>query len=353
MLHNLNFNGSDYIIGVWMWGSTIADAGENGAETVMSKCAEMGITDVYLLVKGTGGKLGYLNTAYSDNLVRKERDILSEAICAAHSRNIRLHAWICNMEDSAYKAAHPDAGMWHYLRGRDSDKINLYDEGYRAYMSNVAHELASYDIDGLHLDYIRYNHITNGWSERDISALKAMGMDIERAKELIETTFGYHGRTADSRYIFDAYRQGDETARLIALYRRNNVKEYAKTLISAAKSVKPSLTVSAATMPEGAYDQAFADLHYGQNYRDAAELYDYICPMSYSTSYGKDEFWVEEISKNAADMGNKVVTGLQAFDNATPERVTAEKNGIFRIMKTEEYSEKILGINLFRFGTLK
>jgi len=336
-----------------MWGSSIADRGENGAETVMSRCAEMGITDVYLLVKGTGGKLGYLKTAYSDNLVRKERDVLQEAIDAAHSRGIRLHAWICNMEDSAYKAAHPDSGMWHYTRGLDSDKINLYDAGYRDHMARIARELAEYDIDGLHLDYIRYNHITNGWSETDLSAIKAMGADIDRAKELIEVTFGYNGRSADGDYIFNAYRNGDETARIIALYRRNNVKEYAKALISAARSVKPNLTVSAATMPEGAYDLAFADLHYGQNYRDAAELYDYICPMSYSSSYGKDGLWVGKVAESAADMGNRVVAGLQAFDKATPERVTTEIDDIRDIMKSEEYYGKVLGYTFFRFGTLE
>ena len=99
-------------------------------------------------------------------------------------------------------------------------------------------------------------------------------------------------------------------------------------------------------MPEGAYDEAFADLHYGQNYRDAAELYDYISPMAYSTSYGKDEFWVGKLSKNASLLGNKVVAGLQAFDNATSDRLNAEIQDIFKVMKTEKYSEKILGTPL-------
>ena len=106
-------------------------------------------------------------------------------------------------------------------------------------------------------------------------------------------------------------------------------------------------------MPEGAYDEAFTDLHYGQNYRDAAELYDYICPMSYSTSYGKDGIWVGNVAKSAADMGNKVVAGIQAFDKAKPERIAAEKDDIGSIMTTAEYSGKILGINYFRFGTLE
>jgi uncharacterized lipoprotein YddW (UPF0748 family) len=101
------------IVGKWMWGSTIADLGSDGAEIMMSKCADEGITDVYLLVKGTGGKLGYLNTQYKNLLTRANRDVLQETIDAGHKRGIRIHAWICVVEDESYKSLHPDAGMWH------------------------------------------------------------------------------------------------------------------------------------------------------------------------------------------------------------------------------------------------
>ena len=95
---------STAIVGKWLWGSTVADLGADGAEIMMSRCASEGITDVYLLVKGTGGKLGYLKTQYTDILTRKNRDVLQETIDAAHKRGIRVHAWICVVEDETYKA---------------------------------------------------------------------------------------------------------------------------------------------------------------------------------------------------------------------------------------------------------
>lgn len=340
------------IVGEWMWSSTIANMGENGAEIMMQRCAETGITDVYLLVKGTSGTLSYLKTKYTDNLARKNRDVLQEAIDAAHKRGIRVHAWICNMEDSAYKASHPDAGMWHYIRERDNDKINLYDEGYRKYMTTVAAELAEYDIDGLHLDYIRYNHLANGWSENDLAALKAMGANIDRVRELIETTLGYNGKTANSNYVFNAYNSGDKDAKIIAQYRRNNVKEYAKAVIDAAKKVNPNLIISAAMMPEGSYNEAYGDLHYGQSYDDAAELYDYVCPMAYSTNYGQSETWIVNIAKKAIDKGNNVVMGLQAYENATTARLTAEVKNMRNLMKDAKYGEGAFGFVFFRAGTL-
>lgn len=340
------------IIGEWMWGSTIAEMGADGAEKIMTRCAEMGITDVYLLVKGTGGKLGYLNTQYKNALSRTNRDVLQEAIDAAHARGIRIHAWICNVEDAYYKSLHNDAGLWHYIRQRDNDYICLYDAGYREYMCNIAAELAAYDIDGLHFDYIRYNHLANGWSEADIAALKEMGANIDRVKELVETTFGYHGKTANSNYIFNAYSKGDPDALIIAEYRRKNVREYAKAVINAAKAVNPNLIISAATMPEGAYEKSFAHLHYGQSYEDAAQLYDYICPMSYSTNYGKNDSWVATLAKNSIDMGNKVVMGLQAYDKATSARMMTEIQSLRTLMDTQKYGDSVLGAVIFRTGTV-
>jgi len=339
---------SAFIVGEWMWGSSIADAGLDGAAKILSRCAEMGITDVYLLVKGTGGKLGYLRTKHTDILSRTERDILQEAVSAAHACGIRLHAWICNMEDSAYKAAHPEAGMWHYIRERDNNCINLYDSGYRAHMADIAAELAAYDIDGLHFDYIRYNHLTNGWSEADFAALAEMGADLGRVRELIETTFGYHGHTADNSAVFNAYRNGDRDARLIAEYRRTMVREYAASIIAAVRSVRKDLIISAATMPEGAYSEPFAALHYGQDYRDAASLYDYICPMAYSTGYKKDESWLNTIAENSIGMGNRVVMGVQAFGGVSTERLMSETERIRSIAKDEQWKDGMRGFVFFR-----
>lgn len=341
------------IVGKWIWGSTIADLGTDGAEIMMGRCASEGITDVYLLVKGTGGKLGYLKTQYTDILARANRDVLQETIDAAHKRGIRVHAWICVVQDETYKSRHADAGMWHYIRERDNNFITPYDEGYREYIGNVAKELAKYDIDGLHFDYIRYNHNANGWSEKDLENLAAMGANVERVKELVETTWGYHGRKADSDYIFNAYRNNDLDAVIIAQYRRNNVKELAKHIIDEARSVNPNLIFSAATMPEGAYEKAYSDLHYGQNYDNAAELYDYICPMAYSTNYGKTDDWVITIAKNSIDKGNRVVMGIQVFDAVTSTRIMAEMENIRKLMKDSKYGSGMLGTVFFRSGTFE
>ena len=341
------------ILGKWIWANTVAELGEDGAEIITARCVEEGITDLYLLVKGTGGKLGYLKTQYTDILSRTNRDVLQEMIDSAHKRGIRLHAWICVMRDETYKAAHPEAGLWQYIRGRDNTTITPYDEGYREYIGNVAKELAAYDIDGLHFDYIRYNHNANGWSEKDFENLAAMGANIDRVKELVETTWGYNGRTENSNYLFNAYKNNDPDALLIAKYRRGNIRALAEHIISAARSVKPDLIISSALMPEGAYDSATSELHYGQSYDDAAALYDYVCPMAYSASYGKNESWVTDIAKKAIDKGNKIVMGIQVFDAATSARIMAEMENIRKLMSDPTYGSGMLGAVFFRSGTFE
>ena len=342
------------IVGEWVWGEDIFNL---GADTVVGRCAQMGVTDIYLLVKGTGGKLSFLNTRHTEALSRTDRDVLQECIDVAHAAGIRVHAWMVTVEDSFYKANHPEAGMYHYIRARDNDRINPYDAGYRAYMSELVTELVSnYDIDGLHLDYIRYNHLCNGWSEEDFANLAAMGANVENIQYMINKTFYADklptGESVDANYIFKALEKGEKDAVLVAQYRRNNIVDFARLLVNTAKAVKPGLIYSAAVMPEGGVtggsagsaNLGFADLHYGQNYADAAELYDYIAPMAYTASYGEGPDWFAGIAKYAASVGNGVVMGTQAYYPSVSADLMAEIEATRELLPMEG----ILGIVHFR-----
>lgn len=335
----------------WIWGGTVAELGTDGAEIIASRCVDEGITDLYLLVKGTGGKLSYLKTQYTDILSRKDRDVLQETIDAAHKRGIRVHAWICVMRDETYKANHNDAGVWQYVRGRDNKFITPYNEGYREYIGNVAKELAAYGIDGLHLDYFRYNHNANGWSAEDFERIAAMGADTERVKELIEITNGYNGRVEDQNCLLNAYRNNDPDAIIIAKYRTKNIRELAEHIIKEAKTVNPDLIFSGAIMPEGAYEIGYSELNYGQSYDDTAKLYDYVCPMAYSGTYKKPETWVVDVAKKAIAKGNRVLMGIQAFDEATTDRIMAETENLRELMRDPIYAKDMLGVAFFRSGT--
>ena len=100
---------------------------------------------------------------------------------------------------------------------------------------------------------------------------------------------------------------------------------------------------SAALMPEGAYeDTAFSDLHYGQNYEDAAALYDAVLPMAYSKAYEKDAHWVRSVAEGTLRRGLATIMGLHAYDGGTGPSLRAD---IAALGQTA-----ISGVCLFREG---
>jgi len=300
------------LMGVWMWPESVR---AHGAERAAALCAGMGVSDIYFLTKGLTGVVSYKSGIAPCD---QGPDLLRGLLDAAHRRGIRVHAWFTSASDESYKALHPESGRCHLTRGRDQGIISLAHEGYMAYQQQVIGELCRrYDIDGLHLDYIRYNHLMYGWDENDLARYKNAGADTEHVIGLIRRTF-LNGDKNEPQCVFDALRQGDRSVRAVADVRRADVLRFARRMIDAARAEKNDLILSAALMPEGAYeDTAFADLHYGQSYEDAAVLYDHVLPMAYSKAYEKDSAWVRQVALGTLKKGCRAVIGLHAFDGGT------------------------------------
>ena len=307
------------IFGVWMWPQSVRRC---GAQSVVSRCVRMGVTDIFFLTKGLAGTASCLSQTVPGCA---ERDLLGELLDAAHKAGVRVHAWLTSASDEYYKALHPQSGRCHFTRGRDKGLISLADEGYLRYMERFVRELCrGYDLDGLHLDYIRYNHLLYGWGEEDEARYAAAGADPAHLRRLMDITFCC-GDKSDTACIFDALRAGDEHVLALAQTRRQDVMRFATALTSAARTEKPALCLTAALMPEGAYeDTTFADLHYGQSYADAAVLYDYVLPMAYSKAYEKDSGWVRTVAEGTLKHGLKTVMGLHAYDGGTGPSLQAD-----------------------------
>jgi hypothetical protein len=130
-------------------------------------------------------------------------------------------------------------------------------------------------------------------------------------------------REKGAEIFSDAYRARDKHIHALARARRKDMKHFATALTSADRTEKTGLILSAALMPEGAYDDiAFFDVHYGQNYEDAARLYDYTLPMAYSQAHGKDSAWTRDIAPGIMERGLKTIVGVHAFGEG-PEKPCA------------------------------
>lgn len=326
------------ILGMWMWCDSIA---QHGAEKVFSYCKEAGVTDVYLLVKGMRGTTAFHSPLTQPSLA--DRDLLREALDAAHKRDIKIHAWFTSASDSLYQAAHPERGLYHFINGMGREIVSIANEEYLHFMENVVSDMVRcYDVDGVHLDYIRYNHLIYGWSPEDRKRYAARGVNIDRAVEMMQRTFC--GDQPDPEYIFNAYRAGDKDALALADARRQDVFHFASALTGAARSVKSDICLTAALMPEGAYqDLAFAGLHYGQNYEDASRLYTYALPMAYSKAYDNGPEWMRLVAEGTMHYGVKPVMGLHAYEKGTGRTLLADKRAV-------EHMDGVLGVCLFREG---
>ena len=323
------------IFGVWMWPKSVREC---GAEAVVSRCKRAGVTDIYFLTKGLSGTASCRSAIVPMDC---ERDLLGELLTAAHAVGIRVHAWFTSASDIVYKDKHPESGRYHYIKGRDQGLISLADEGYIAYMADFTRELCrNYHIDGLHLDYIRYNHLIYGWAEEDKARYAAEGADIAHLTAMMDRAFR---QEEGPETFFEAYRAGDVSVHALARTRRKDVVHFATTLTTVAREAKPGIILSAALMPEGAYeDIAFSDVHYGQNYEDAAKLYDYALPMAYSNAYGKDAVWVRDVAFGTLARGMKTIVGVHAYEGGTGESLQADIAGLADV--------PVEGVCLFREG---
>lgn len=326
------------MLGMWMWTESLINA---GVEKTVGVCERVGVTDLYLLTKGLDGRTIF--PCPGTESVLPGRDLLRETLDAAHRRGIRIHSWFTSAGDALYAGAHPERSLFHYINGPHQRIVSITDSDYRRYMRGIIrYMMRNYDVDGLHLDYIRYNSIICGWSEDDWSDYAAWGADTGRIRRIMNRTFSDENKDPD--YIFNCYRRGDRDIRLLAEARRQHVRSFAHALADTAREERPNLTVSAALMPEGAYeDLAFSDLHYGQNYMDMAGILDMALPMSYSYTYTEDENWVAMVARNTLRCGMHTLAGIHAFDGGTAESVRKDVDAALQV-------KGISGVCLFREG---
>lgn len=160
--------------------------------------------------------------------------------------------------------------VWKYTPVYKYVKKTGYDITYN---NKLVHEIASitknYNIDGIHLDYVRY------------SGSASVG----------------HA----------AYQQPGGTAAAVSA-----VTKFVQSVSSAINSTnKKYVQLSAALMPEGSSNAKI----YGQDYRELANYLDFMVPMTYQGNYNANNVW---ITKQIAyivnqSQGKPVYAGLTTY----------------------------------------
>ncbi len=334
------------IVGMWLWNDTMS---KYGASTLFSHYAKTGITDVYLLIKGTAGSV---NTS-----------ALTTAINAAKSYGIRVHAWIMAARDDTFLKKNSSTNFFHFRCGYEWNAtsgddlphgyVNLRKDAYRNYMVNIVKQLAGISgLAGIHLDTIRYGALYYDWGmeARDLmltkygithdqwnAAVQAMCVSGEyQYQKETKSTAGYNGGASYTAYTYiksggitptgpnfsEALLLNDNSdvaigCKAVAQMRIDTVTDFVKLM----KENCGDKVLTAALMPEALEDPGFRGT-YGQSPEHMAPYVDYITPMIYAVEFEMPSTWVASLSRQAAAVGCNVVPGLQAYQTMDSGRPT-------------------------------
>lgn len=244
-------------------------------------------------------------------------DALAELVRACHARGIEVHAWVhcffigvqgSGEEPALLAQTHPD---W-LERNREGDTVSRDEQRYmffnpahpevrRALIEAYVAMARDYEIDGLHLDYIRYANASSWerlWGHSDFT----------RARVREELGF-------DPMDITPA--DAERWAHWIA-WREEQITSFVREVSEAVRAVRPSIRITAAVFP--GLEQAIEIK--GQNWAAWAReaTVDALLPMAYFADAADVRAAVEEMAQQLPP-GSPRVVGLAPFLGLSREQM--------------------------------
>lgn len=275
-------------------------------------------------------------------------DALEYLIAKAHSRGIQVHAWfpvtpLWPFSQPPLDPRHiwhqhgPYAGgeqMWMSVSasGKISTSVDPGHPDALRYLADVILEpLKHYDLDGVHLDYIRYPEDDNyGWNPTAVARFQRL-----------------YNRTG----------QPDPSDPRWAEFRRQQVTQLVRQVYLRAAATKPEATVSAATITWGdapSTDAAWKNSSaYARVFQDwQGWLREGILDLSIPMNYFREgqyphylDHWLEFEKDRQYQRG--LVIGLGVYLNSIPDSL----NQIRRALLPSRNGNKALGVSCFSYAS--
>lgn len=247
------------------------------------------INNIFWLVKASEGYL-YYNSSIGPVSPKYMWDTLSVAIEEAHKFGIKLHAWIVVFRDMHLTGQRPDLVMVDSNGRNNTEWVCPKRKEVRNRLFSLVEEIVSnYDIDGVHLDYIRYPNSSFCY-----------------CKECCEQFTSETG--------IDPIK--DPQNPLWVEWRCKQISEFVNSTYVLVKSLKPHVKVSAAVIPNPltARNENFQDWEY---WREKGFI-DFLILMTYpalSSSGFRD--WLKNIIGLTENI-NQIYAGIGIwYINAT------------------------------------
>ena len=257
-------------------------------QSILNKLRESNFNTVFFQVRVRGDVFYSSNIEPFNSLATKEFDPLQFVINECHKRGLKCHAWfvvypvgtkklVASQGRNSVVRKHPELCKFH----NGEWYLNPGNPGTRKYILSLIDEVThNYDIDGIHLDYIRYPEKAASFPDKDTYRKYGSGMNL-------------------------------------ADWRRNNINLLVAEIYDHVKEQKPWVQVSSS--PVGKYQNLNYDkggwTAYESVYQDAAYWlesgkHDALYPMLYY----KDEDFYPYLKDWIKYSNNRlIVPGLGAY----------------------------------------
>jgi uncharacterized lipoprotein YddW (UPF0748 family) len=276
-------------VGIWMDITTIPRDTDKMYK-IIDDLKDSGITHIYAQVFNRGLTI-YPSEVAEEYGLPAQRDIFKDLdplrclIDYAHSKGVKVHAWMDVLyvgykEPGTLLRLYPS---WEMISGDGSKGcgpqearqywLSPASPGAKTYLAKLLGELVSgYDIDGVHLDYIRYPDPLVG----------DCGYEPDCIGGFTEK-YGINPMNIDIRQADQGDPKSMEELALWNTWRASKVTELVSILAQVVAEKKAGVLVSAAVAPIGAPYGSFPGLLQDWPYWIKSGMLDYVIPMTYTS----------------------------------------------------------------------
>jgi uncharacterized lipoprotein YddW (UPF0748 family) len=201
-------------------------------------------------------------------------DALGETIRAAHSRGIRVRAWMPQFHDQVAADSHPawqmnalQQGQVRPYTGRDRKEffLNPLNSAARDYQRSLIEEIARhYDFDGIVVDWVRFDDYN---------------MDLgDETRATFKASAGFDPIDID-------FSKGNPQRTQWNAWRSKQIADHVKQLRAALDAIKPRLELGAYILPPEFNEVA-------QDATQFSGAVTFLSPMAYYEDWGFPPSWV-------------------------------------------------------------
>lgn len=318
---------------------------DSEVRATVERMKQMNINALYLETWYNGRFAGFSeNPLVAHTTANGDYDVLEGFVRIGHENGIEVHAWVENFfigtveaqEQANTTLSKHFEGRWtvdrkgqntYFYSVSDTNFIfmNPYDREVRDFLLDLYRELLTkYEVDGIHLDYIRFPELNYGkddfgYNEDIVSAWqKQQGTDVDPA-------------TLTSGELYDSF----------VLFRQEIINSFVSEVSGMLRETKPSASLSAAVYP-------LPDVYKKTIFQDCQNWVEngYVDEL-FSMTYGEDNRYVSENAAMYAKMAGDdcfYTTGISAFGETT--------SGNFALQMTEVISAGADGVAIFALGNI-